>query len=88
MKHPLQPLEKTEDGTIRFKPNMIVSLLLETSKFDLNDISRMPFSNDDYQQLMQLIGYTVSGYSELRCSEERWSEVEAAYEEFVKRSRE
>jgi hypothetical protein len=88
MKHPIQPLERHDDGAIRFKKNAIVEQLLFTSKFSLTDISRMPFSNDDYQQLMQLIGYTVSGYSELRCSEERWSEVEAAYEEFIKRSRE
>jgi hypothetical protein len=88
MKHPIQPFESDYDGVIRFRPNMIVSLLLETSKFTLTDISRMPFSNDDYQQLIQLLGYTFSGYFELRCSQERKMEVNAAYEEFVKRSRE
>ncbi len=31
----------------------------------LNEIAMMPFDNEDYVQLMQLIGYSVSGYGDL-----------------------
>ena len=53
------------DGIIRFKQNAIVRLLLDTGKFNLNDIARMNFSNEDHEQLAQLIGYSLSGFGEL-----------------------
>lgn len=64
----MQPIEKARDGTPRFKRNAIVAYLLDsmTNKgMGLNEISRMPFSREDYEQLMQLIGYSVGGYDEL-----------------------
>ena len=76
LKHPMQPIgwdEKT-GKVIRFKQNKIVRMLLDTHKLNLNDIAKMNakgiFNNDDYTQLMQLIGYSVSGYGELSTSPE------------------
>lgn len=75
LKHPMQPTGWDETGkVIRFKENKIVKLLLDTGKLDLNDISLMDlngmFGEDDYTQLMQLIGYSVSGYGDLDSSPE------------------
>lgn len=66
MKHPIQPLEKDELGTLRFKKNHIVEYLLDNGGIDMNTIARKNFTNEDRQQFAQLIGYSLSGYSELR----------------------
>lgn len=62
MKHPIQPIIKDASGTARFKENKIVSFLAEGK---LNELARIPFDKEDRQQLAQLIGYSLSGYSEL-----------------------
>ena len=67
--HPIQPLVKDGSGVLRFQKNQIVcDLLDEASKhgLDLNKIACREYSNEDRQQLAQLIGYSLSGYSELR----------------------
>lgn len=67
MKHPIQPLEK-KDGTLRFKQNAIVRHLLDHGQkhgCGLNELACMNFSKEDRMQLAQLIGYSLSGYSEL-----------------------
>ena len=74
-KHPNQPIIIAKDGCIRFKQNHIVDKLLtlctEKLNYSLNDIhceflwQKNPEYIDDYKQLMQLIGYSVSGYGEL-----------------------
>lgn len=73
LKHPMQPIGWDEtDKVIRFKANKIVRFLLDMGPFDLNKISMMNaqgmFHEDDYTQLMQLIGYSVSGYGDLSTS--------------------
>jgi len=73
LKHPIQPIGWDETGkVVRFKQNKIVRMLLDTGKLNLNDIGKMNargmFNNDDYTQLMQLIGYSVSGFGELSTS--------------------
>ena len=65
MPHPLQPMEKDPEGTIRFKGNAIVRFLLDTSKNNLNDLACMPFSNEDRMQFAQLLGYSVCGFCDL-----------------------
>ena len=71
MKHPMQPIV-WDDDVIRFRENKAVSLLLETSKLDLNDLSLMHqkgmLGEGDYTQLMQLIGYSVCSYGSLSTS--------------------
>ncbi len=79
--HPIQPLIKDERGTLRFKENKIVSHILDwcASKNghvgytmdtsgpapDLNTLATMDFSKEDWQQLAQITGYSLSGYGSL-----------------------
>lgn len=65
MKHPIQPLEKDKSGVLRFKANAIVQHLLDNGGIDMNKIAVLDFTADDRQQFAQLIGYSLSGYSEL-----------------------
>lgn len=64
-KHPLQPLEINEDGILRFKKNAIVRFLLDAGPFDMNSIACIPFSQEDREQFVQLIGYSLDGFGEL-----------------------
>ena len=67
MKNPIQPLAKDERGVLRFKANAIVRHLLDTHQAcDMNRLACMDFTDDDRQQFAQLIGYSLSGYSELQ----------------------
>lgn len=78
-KNPMQPVERAEDGVIRFKKNRIVRDLLDFASehgLDLNEIARREYSGDDLSQLSQLIGYSVDGYADL--SYRRKSHVEKA----------
>lgn len=61
-KHPIQPLALDDHGTLRFKKNKIVDFLAEGK---LNELAVMDFSKEDWQQLAQLIGYSLGGYSVL-----------------------
>ena len=67
--HPIQPLYKDTQGVIRFKENKIVRYLLdiatEKGVCDLNKLAYMDFNKEERQQFAQLIGYSLSGYSEL-----------------------
>ena len=65
MKHPIQPLSKDSSGVLRFKQNAIVRHLLDCGGIDLHQIACIDFTADDRQQFAQLIGYSLSGYSEL-----------------------
>jgi hypothetical protein len=69
----MQPIYVDAMGTKRFSMNRIVRFLLDHGPYDINDLAAMPFSNADLRQFAQLIGYSVSGYSELSyggCKEE------------------
>lgn len=65
MNHPRQPIEKDQNGVLRFKSNAIVRALLDTGKLNMNDLAVLPFSVEDRCQFAQLIGYSVSGYGDL-----------------------
>jgi uncharacterized protein YceH (UPF0502 family) len=66
LKNPIQPLVDVQ-GVTRFKANAIVRHLIDTHPAcDMNTLARMNFTDDDRQQFAQLIGYSLSGYSELR----------------------
>ena len=68
-RNPLQPIERDEHGTIRFKKNQIVSDLSDAGSlrgFDMNYIvGRNKYSQTDLEQFAQLIGYSISGFHEL-----------------------
>ena len=64
--HPLQPIEDDGNDVVRFKPNAIVRYLLDNGGIDMNQIALLPgVSREDHVQFAQLIGYSVSGFSEL-----------------------
>jgi hypothetical protein len=64
----MQKVFVDDHATQRFTPNQIVVAMLDAARrvgFDLNAIAHMPFSREDRQQFAQLLGYSLSGYSEL-----------------------
>ena len=67
--HPRQPVVIDDKGIERFKVNKIVRALLDKATaakaMDLNMIAGMDFSDEDRQQFYQLLGYSLSGYSEM-----------------------
>lgn len=81
-KHPTQPLVVDEQtGHVHFRMNKIVRFLLDTSKNNLNELHLMPFSDDDFEQLAMLTGYSASGFGELSSSDpERVAQVDAEAE--------
>lgn len=71
-KHPMQKIVVTDDGIIRFTPNKIVKALLDAWPGRLNDIGvRFHDDREDYEQLMMLIGYSVSTFGELSNSSKK-----------------
>lgn len=71
MKNPIQPVYLDIYQIARFKSNKLVEALIEHGQqtgFGLNDLAQRynsPEHLDDFQQLAQLIGYSLDGYSEL-----------------------
>lgn len=63
MNHPIQPIEADHRGVNRFKKNKIVDFL--AMNYGLNELTAMDFPKEDWEQLAQLIGYSLSGFSEL-----------------------
>jgi len=67
-KLPLQPIYTDEDGRNRFRQNKVVRYLLDNGGLDLNDLAKAINDEDakeDWEQFAQLIGYSLSGFSEL-----------------------
>lgn len=79
--HPIQPLAKDEHGTLRFRRNAIVAYVIDwcasknrTAGYppvpdgpapSLNELGAMSFPREDWVQLAQLLGYSLSGFGEL-----------------------
>jgi len=65
-KNPMQPFVSDDTGTVRFKQNNIVNYLLDNGGINLNDLAIITeFSQDDWTQFAQLIGYSLCGFHEL-----------------------
>ena len=67
-KHPLQPIVTDENSRSRFKANALVRHLLDFGQENgcgMNEMARMGFSKEDWEQFAQLIGYSVDGFAEL-----------------------
>jgi hypothetical protein len=62
---PMQPVEKDNQGVLRFRANAIVRHLLDHGGIDLNQIALLDFPQEDREQFTQLIGYSISGYHKL-----------------------
>lgn len=67
----MQPIVVTDDGVVRFHENRIVRWMLDELRRHGRDLNYIATAfdrdehKDDYQHLMQLIGYSVSGYGDL-----------------------
>jgi len=60
----MQPTVNDDKGVLRFQHNAIVDRLLEhatATGLGLNELVREDFDREDWVQLNQLIGYSVSG---------------------------
>jgi hypothetical protein len=80
-KHPIQPLVEDDHGVVRFKSNAIVRFLLDKGPFNMNDIARDEFSQEDREQFAQLIGYSHSGSGDLGyVSDEVWCAAQEMFE--------
>jgi hypothetical protein len=78
--HPMQPLVYDDEEIVRFKKNTIVRYLLDSGTADMNTLALMPFSDEDRVQFAQLIGYSVSGFSELSyVSDEVYDQADKAW---------
>jgi hypothetical protein len=76
MSNDVFPIQTIKDG--RFVENRIVTALLDSSSLDLNDLARMDFTNQERTQLLQLIGYSISGISCMDCVDnETFDAIEA-----------
>jgi hypothetical protein len=63
---PMQPLVRDPAGVVRFRRNALVCYLLDNGGIDLNRLACLPnIPREDWAQLAQLIGYSVSGYGDL-----------------------
>jgi hypothetical protein len=63
---PMQDIEWDGAGVIRFRSNALVRYLLDAGGLTLNDLAILPnISGADWEQLAQLIGYSVSGWGGL-----------------------
>lgn len=69
MKLPMQPIHRDAHGVIRFKENALVRHLLDWALdnhgYGMNQLARVEASDEDRMQFAQLIGYSVSGASDL-----------------------
>ena len=66
--NPMQPLRFDDEGIVRFKPNAIVRYLENWASqrgMSLNELAQMDFTEDDWMQFAQSIGYSLSGYGDL-----------------------
>jgi len=60
----IMPMQPIDDG--RFVGNKIVRMLLDTHPaMDMNTIAMQSFTAQERMQFAQLIGYSLSGFSEL-----------------------
>lgn len=65
-RHPTQTIYRDAAGVVRFRPNAIVTYLLDSHPHaNMNTLAAMPFSREDRGQFAQLIGYSVSGFGNL-----------------------
>lgn len=70
MPHPMQEIVRDANGTARFKVNEIVRYLLRNGPNNLEKLVSIEFSQEDWEQFAQLIGYSVSGFGDLSYASE------------------
>ncbi len=91
-KHPMQPI--VVDGEVtRFRSNRVVAFLMETARHRGTGLSElagiadaMQVPPEDWEQFIQLLGYSVSGYCDLSTvSEESKDAAWKAAEKLVRK---
>jgi len=67
MKHPLQLIVRADDGTVRFQGNALVQHLVDSYPGGAEALrcACPAADNGDWEQLEQLLGYSVSGFGDL-----------------------
>lgn len=60
----VQPVYLSDNSRIRFKSNELVRYILDSKDIKLGDLFSMPFSEDDKQHFLQLLGHSLAGYTE------------------------
>ena len=68
-RNPMQPIVKVGE-VCRFKRNAIVDYLYEQGQIKMNELATVQveerrFTQDDWEQFYQLIGYSIAGFHEL-----------------------
>ena len=77
----MQPLQKDNEGVVRFRQNAIVRFLLDAGPFDMNHFALMQFDNKDREQFAQLIGYSLNSFGKLSyVSDEAYNKAESQKE--------
>lgn len=64
MDQPMQPVLTDDQGIVRFQGNAIIKHMFDKGQFDLNDLCAN-FSIEDYEQLLQLLNFSVSAYGDM-----------------------
>lgn len=83
-RHPIQPVVLDAVGTARFKENAIVRHLVNHGGLDLNHLHTLDFTDSDWEQFVQLIGYSVGGTVNMDyMSDEVWEAAQAAAETLI-----
>lgn len=67
-KHPMQPIELDSHDVVRFRANSVIRWLVDTGRLDLDEVNLHGFGREDIAQVMQLLGYSVSGFGDLQCA--------------------
>lgn len=83
--HPVQPVIQDEHGVLRYKKNGIVDFLLRESKWTLNDLAPMDFTQEDWEQFSQLTGYSVCGMNDLGHTTDRVAAIGAKRSEKLRK---
>lgn len=84
----MQPIVADAEGVQRFKSNTVVEYLRNVAEkigMDINKLSLIPFPREDWEQFMQLTGYSVCGYCDLslvsdKSKDAAWAAAERAPE--------
>jgi hypothetical protein len=65
-KHPMQEIILDDKGVPRFRANRIVKFLHDHGGFDMSVVRGMGWTQEEWSQFLQLIGFSVCCYGEFQ----------------------